>query len=174
MFLPIEKKPTSSLSRLSLILTIHVTDTIQLGHTVPAIFSVKCICFISDLQVPVLVYHPLTMELVVNFEPYLFEIMKEADHMIKLNLDVPQTAKLLLVRGDYLRSHVSELQVSLIFIFDDYLIKCQSQHEKYIVTVSFSFFSILHISYYLTYLPSLLFFDTHYQMYFSCWGVKDL
>ncbi|GFR77163.1 dynein heavy chain 8, axonemal, partial [Elysia marginata] len=42
------------------------------------------------LQVPILARHPVTKETLINFDPYVFEVVKEAFYMVKLGLPVPR------------------------------------------------------------------------------------
>ena len=72
---------------------------------------------IVGLQVPVLVKHPNTGELVKNFDPYIFEVIKESEYMIKNDLDIPESAKVLVHSRDKLRSHQEQMQVRLCFIY---------------------------------------------------------
>ena len=69
------------------------------------------ICLFKDLQVPVLVRHPTTQELVTNFDPYIFEVIKESEYMLKRDLDIPLAAKVLVHSSDTLRTHQAQMQV---------------------------------------------------------------
>ncbi|RUS82390.1 hypothetical protein EGW08_009842 [Elysia chlorotica] len=42
------------------------------------------------LQVPILARHPITKEALINFDAYVFEVVKEAFYMVKLGLPVPK------------------------------------------------------------------------------------
>ncbi|GFN77449.1 dynein heavy chain 5, axonemal-like [Plakobranchus ocellatus] len=42
------------------------------------------------LQVPILARHPVTKDALINFDPYVFEVVKEAFYMVKLGLPVPR------------------------------------------------------------------------------------
>ena len=71
---------------------------------------------ISDLQVPVLVRHPNNQSLLlVNFDPYIFEVIKEAEYMMKLDLEIPDAAKCLVHSKDKLKDHKTQMQVKLSF-----------------------------------------------------------
>ncbi|XP_052061669.1 dynein axonemal heavy chain 8-like [Mytilus californianus] len=66
------------------------------------------------LQVPVLVRHPQNQNmLLVNFDPYIFEVIKEAEYMMKLDLDIPEPAKLLVHAKDKLKDHRNQMQMLL-------------------------------------------------------------
>lgn len=61
---------------------------------------------------PVLVRHPQNQNmLLVNFDPYIFEVIKEAEYMMKLDLDIPESAKLLVHAKDKLKDHRNQMQV---------------------------------------------------------------
>lgn len=49
--------------------------------------------------------------LLVNFDPYIFEVIKEAEYMMKLDLDIPESAKLLVHAKDKLKDHRNQMQV---------------------------------------------------------------
>ncbi|XP_055861319.1 dynein axonemal heavy chain 8-like isoform X4 [Biomphalaria glabrata] len=42
------------------------------------------------LQVPILARDPKTRDLIINFDPYVYEVIKEAHYMVKLGLQVPR------------------------------------------------------------------------------------
>ena len=71
------------------------------------------VCLPSALTVPLLVRHPDTKELVVNFDPWIHEVIKEAECMRKLRLDIPEFAKVLCLLGRKLKSDHWTLKVSL-------------------------------------------------------------
>ena len=70
-----------------------------------------CVYFV-DLQVPVLTRNPSTDQLMTNFDPYVFEVIKESEYMIKMNLDIPEAAKVLIHSRDKLLSYYDQMQVS--------------------------------------------------------------
>ncbi|OWF42162.1 dynein heavy chain 8, axonemal-like [Mizuhopecten yessoensis] len=66
------------------------------------------------LQAPVLVRHPLKQGLLlVNFDPYIFEVIKEAEYMMKLDLEIPKAAIILVHSKDTLTAHNNRLQMLL-------------------------------------------------------------
>ncbi|XP_062570723.1 dynein axonemal heavy chain 5-like [Saccostrea cucullata] len=71
--------------------------------------------FFLDLQVPVLVRYPQTPNgvLLVNFDPYIFEVIKESEYMIKMNLEIPEAAKILVHSRDTLKAHASQMKFLL-------------------------------------------------------------
>lgn len=58
-----------------------------------------------------LVRHPTNEQLLTNFDPYVFEVIKESEYMIKLNLEIPEAAKVLIHSRERLRSHFEHMQV---------------------------------------------------------------
>ena len=71
------------------------------------------LCLSSALKVPLLVRHPDTKELLVNFDPWIHEVIKEAECMRKLRLDIPEFAKVLCLLRMKLKSDHWTLKVSL-------------------------------------------------------------
>ncbi|KAK3588116.1 hypothetical protein CHS0354_012173 [Potamilus streckersoni] len=68
----------------------------------------------SNLQVPVLVRHPHNPDhLLVNFDPYIFEVIKEAEYMLKLELDIPESAKILIYSSEQLHNYHSQMDLLL-------------------------------------------------------------
>ncbi|XP_071095783.1 dynein axonemal heavy chain 8-like [Haliotis cracherodii] len=65
------------------------------------------------LQVPLLVRNPTTDTFLTNFDPYIFEVIKEAEYMLKLDLDVPDAAKLLIHSTEQLRTNLNKIQTLL-------------------------------------------------------------
>ena len=65
------------------------------------------------MQVPVLLRYPQTPSgvLLVNFDPYIFEVIKESEYMIKLNLEVPEATKVLVHTKDRLKAYYSQMKV---------------------------------------------------------------
>lgn len=64
-----------------------------------------------------LVKHPNTQELLTNFDPYIFEVIKESEYMLKRELDIPLSAKVLVHSSDRLRSYQSQMQVLMYDMF---------------------------------------------------------
>ena len=63
----------------------------------------------TALQVPPLVRHPDTKDLLVNFDPLIFQVIEESVNMTKMQLPVPRGALLLLYSKHRLRRHHSLL-----------------------------------------------------------------
>lgn len=57
--------------------------------------------------------HPNTDHLLTNFDPYVFEVIKESEYMVKFNLDIPEAAKVLIHSKERLRSYYEQMQVTL-------------------------------------------------------------
>ena len=71
-------------------------------------------CLSPALRVPLLVRHPDTKELVVNFDPLIYEVIKESECMRKLHLDIPEFAKTLCLLRKKLKADHCTLKVSFI------------------------------------------------------------
>ncbi|XP_056012226.1 dynein axonemal heavy chain 8-like [Ostrea edulis] len=67
------------------------------------------------LQVPVLVRLPQVSSgvLLVNFDSYIFEVIKESEYMIKLDLEIPNAARTLVHSRERLKAHVSQMKLLL-------------------------------------------------------------
>lgn len=75
-------------------------------------FYFQHVCFLSDLQIPVYMRHPEDQNmLLVNFDPYIFEVIKEAEYMMKLDLDIPESARVLVHERDRLKAYRNQLKV---------------------------------------------------------------
>lgn len=60
---------------------------------------------------PVLVKHPNSDQLLTNFDPYVFEVIKESEYMTKMSLEIPDAAKVLIHSRDRLLAHYEQMQV---------------------------------------------------------------
>ena len=77
----------------------------------------KILCFYNEkktlgLQATLMVRHPETSELYVNFDPSIMTLIKETDSMRRLNLDIPPTAVKVGQKQATLKSHKAKLEVS--------------------------------------------------------------
>ena len=63
---------------------------------------------------PLLVRHPETKELLVNFDHLIYEVIKEAECMRKLRLDIPEFAKMLCLLRRKLKADHCTLKVSFL------------------------------------------------------------
>ena len=57
----------------------------------------------AALQVPLLVRHPDTRDLLVNLDPSIYQVIQETVYMTKMKLAVPRDAQLLLYSKEKLR-----------------------------------------------------------------------
>jgi hypothetical protein len=77
-----------------------------------------------------------TEVLLVNFDPYIFEVIKESEYMIKLNLEIPDAARTLVHSREKLKAHVSQMKVcNKIFLICFYRV--------FDLTISFTCVTIL-------------------------------
>ncbi|XP_059507513.1 dynein axonemal heavy chain 5-like [Stegostoma tigrinum] len=65
------------------------------------------------LQASLLVKHPDTGEMLVNFDPYLTVLIREAECMGRMDFEIPQTAKALLHKRHSLKNMYHKLQLLL-------------------------------------------------------------
>lgn len=67
------------------------------------------------LQASLLVRHPDTGELFVNCDPQLIQLIRETEGMMKMDLPIPETARLLYLRRNVIRGLADELKVYWTF-----------------------------------------------------------
>ena len=72
-------------------------------------------CF-TALHVPVLVRHPETIELIINYDPLIGSVIREAEGMRKLDLEVPHIANVLSFSQQQLKNDKAQLQVISYFV----------------------------------------------------------
>ncbi|EDO32004.1 predicted protein [Nematostella vectensis] len=68
---------------------------------------------VLGLQASLLVRHPDSGELYVNFDPQLYQLIRETECMMKMNLQVPNNAKLLYMNRHQLKKTSSKLKLML-------------------------------------------------------------
>ena len=71
----------------------------------------------SGLQASLLVRHPDTNDLFVNFDPQILTLIRETECMTRLGLEIPTVAKALRVKQDQLKANYNTLQVSTSLAF---------------------------------------------------------
>lgn len=59
----------------------------------------------SGLNAALLVQHPETRKLYVNFDPQIYELIQEAKYLHKLNLDIPEAAHIMCRQEDQLKDY---------------------------------------------------------------------
>ncbi|XP_030832172.1 dynein heavy chain 8, axonemal [Strongylocentrotus purpuratus] len=67
----------------------------------------------SGLRATLLIRHPETGQLMVNFDPLLYQIIRESVCMVKLGLDVPEAALVIVMGQDQLKDNVNSLKAIL-------------------------------------------------------------
>ncbi|KAJ7404297.1 hypothetical protein WISP_146823 [Willisornis vidua] len=67
------------------------------------------------LQATIFVRHPISEKFLVNFDPQLLEIIREAKCMIKLGLEVPEQAVKIVIIENKLKSNKSRLEMEDVF-----------------------------------------------------------
>ena len=65
----------------------------------------------SGLQASLLVRHPETKELYVNFDPQILTLIRESECMVRLGLDIPFGAQTLLQKRQAIKRNYNRLQV---------------------------------------------------------------
>ncbi|XP_076314934.1 dynein axonemal heavy chain 8-like [Tachypleus tridentatus] len=67
----------------------------------------------SSLQVTILVAHPETKDIYVNFDPLILQTINEAQRLLKMDLDIPDTVVLLCLAQKKLKSAYCQTKVTL-------------------------------------------------------------
>eukprot|EP00111_Clytia_hemisphaerica_P005698 TCONS_00016530-protein len=67
----------------------------------------------TGLQVSLLVRNKKTGQLMVNFDPSITQIIRETDCMLKMELDIPEPAKIIYQRQDQLKEYQHKLKVMI-------------------------------------------------------------
>lgn len=77
--------------------------------------------FVTALQVTLLVRHPDTGKLLVNFDPKIIEIVRESKCMLKMGLEVPEQALRLVNTESTMKDNRLRLEVNNIdyFLLDE-------------------------------------------------------
>ena len=66
----------------------------------------------TGLQASLLVKHPETDEIFVNFDPDIFTLIRETECMIKLGLEIPPAAKSLRAKRELMKKNFNMISVS--------------------------------------------------------------
>ena len=74
----------------------------------------------SGLNASLMVRHPESEQLYVNFDPQILELIQEAKYLKKLNLEIPEMAVILCQREDSIKT----TRVSYVFLYGTINIKC--------------------------------------------------
>lgn len=68
----------------------------------------------SGLQATLLIRHPETKQLLVNFDPLLYQVMREAECMRKHDLEIPEAAHIICLGQEQLKENFNTLKVNYI------------------------------------------------------------
>lgn len=60
---------------------------------------------LTGLTATLLIRHPDTRQLFVNFDPHILELIQEAKYLKKLNLEIPHSAILLCKKEDQIKDY---------------------------------------------------------------------
>lgn len=71
------------------------------------------LCLIA-LLVPVLIRHPLRKETVANFDPIIYQLIRETEVMKKMGLDIPDNGQRLLYMHKLLKKKHTQLVVCIL------------------------------------------------------------
>ena len=67
----------------------------------------------AGLQATLIIRHPDTGKLYVNFDLELFQLMREAKCLVKLDVKIPESAKIVLLQEDKFKSYYNDLKYLL-------------------------------------------------------------
>ena len=84
--------------------------------------------FYAGLQASLLIRHPETNRLYVNFDPMVLTLIKETDCMAKLELEIPESASKIRSKQATLKKHSNQLSVScsLCYVLTSFLCTSKS------------------------------------------------
>ena len=96
------------------------TDT----HQKRIILNPLSLNFITGLQATLLVRHPITGKLYVNYDPKIAELMRETDCMLKMGIKVPRSTQTLFLRRFNFKHVEATLKVFLFFVLSGFHDNC--------------------------------------------------
>jgi dynein heavy chain, axonemal len=67
----------------------------------------------AGLQATLIIRHPTTQKLYVNFDQELFQLIREAKCLAKLNVDIPESAKIVLLQEEKFKEYYNDLKYLL-------------------------------------------------------------
>ncbi len=67
----------------------------------------------AGLQATLIIRHPETGKLYVNFDPEIFQLLREARCLVKLDIAIPESAKLVLLQEDTFKAYYNDLKFML-------------------------------------------------------------
>lgn len=92
----------------------------RLHHKIMLIFisyAFSLFCIITVLNITLLVRHPKTGKFVVNFDPKVTEVIREAKCLLKMGLEIPKQALCLVKLESRMNANHLRLQVNYFIIF---------------------------------------------------------
>ena len=90
--------------------------------------------FFVALQYPVLVKHPESKDLLANFDPMVYQVIRETEVMKKLGgFDVSDSAQRLLYMQKKLKDNHSQLLVRLTLVSVEKWCKCSQKRLKSVI-----------------------------------------
>jgi dynein heavy chain len=67
----------------------------------------------AGLQATLIIRHPQSGKLYVNFDPEIFQLLREAKCLVKLEIAIPESAKLVLLQEETFKSYYNDLKYML-------------------------------------------------------------
>ena len=89
-----------------------------------AIYSLYTCIPNAALLVPVLIRHPIRKDVVANFDPIIYQLIRETEVMKKMGLDIPDEGQRLLYMQKGLKEKHSKLVVSHFFWVNIFSVTC--------------------------------------------------
>jgi dynein heavy chain len=77
----------------------------------------------EGLNSSLLVKDPETNEILVNFDPQVHELLKEAVYMQKMNLEISENARNLILQQPKIEGHYSQYFLYMLYLYADFQVK---------------------------------------------------
>lgn len=98
------------------LMSLDISTSFSLSCHFSPYICVHSIVDIAGLQASLLIRHPETRQLLVNFDPMIYQVIRESECMLKLDLEVPEAAKVICLGQETLKKNFNSLKVSSLHL----------------------------------------------------------